>query len=283
MVKRMIVMLAVTVAIVAALGFVKFQADPDRDRAGRGVPAATRSGHDHGRAARKQWPATLSAIGTVAAVQGVTVSADLPGMVERDRVRLRASGARRRRARELDTRQEQAQLAAREAQRELARLNFDRMQGLARTRTSISQAEYDRATAEHKQAEARVGEIRATIERKTIRAPFSGVLGIRQVNLGQYLDGRRSGRAAAVARSDLRELRRAAAGRGPDADRARRSHHGRRRAATASSRAASPRSTRSSTGDAQRPGAGDARQSGRQAAARHVRSGAGRCWAQHAT
>ena len=53
----------------------------------------------------------------------------------------------------------------------------------------MSRAEYDRAAAEQKQAEARVGEIRATIERKTIRAPFSGVLGIRQVNLGQYLSG----------------------------------------------------------------------------------------------
>jgi membrane fusion protein (multidrug efflux system) len=53
----------------------------------------------------------------------------------------------------------------------------------------VSQAEDDRAAAEHKQAEARVGEIRATIERKKIRAPFSGMLGIRQVNLGQYLAG----------------------------------------------------------------------------------------------
>ena len=77
----------------------------------------------------------------------------------------------------------------------------------------ISQAEFDRAVAEQKQTDAQVGEIRATIERKTIRAPFSGILGIRQVNLGQYLDGRRSGRSAAVAPSDLCELRRAAAGR----------------------------------------------------------------------
>jgi len=51
----------------------------------------------------------------------------------------------------------------------------------------ISQAEFDRATADYQQTQARAGEIRAAIERKTIRAPFSGVLGIRQVNLGQYL------------------------------------------------------------------------------------------------
>ncbi len=53
----------------------------------------------------------------------------------------------------------------------------------------ISKAEFDRATAELQQTEAQLGEIKAVIERKTIRAPFSGVLGIRQVNLGQYLAG----------------------------------------------------------------------------------------------
>jgi membrane fusion protein (multidrug efflux system) len=51
-----------------------------------------------------------------------------------------------------------------------------------------SQAEFDSAAAEYTQAEARVGEIRATIDRKMIRAPFSGLLGIRQVDLGQYLN-----------------------------------------------------------------------------------------------
>jgi membrane fusion protein (multidrug efflux system) len=57
------------------------------------------------------------------------------------------------------------------------------------TSTSIVQAEFDRLSAEHKQAEARVGEIKAVMERKRIRAPFAGILGIRQVNLGQYLTG----------------------------------------------------------------------------------------------
>jgi membrane fusion protein (multidrug efflux system) len=86
----------------------------------------------------------------------------------------------------LDTRQEQALMAAAQAQRELTRVNFDRLQGLLSERV-ISRAEFDRATAENRQAEARVGEIRAAIDRKTIRAPFSGILGIRHVNLGQYL------------------------------------------------------------------------------------------------
>ena len=53
----------------------------------------------------------------------------------------------------------------------------------------VSKAEYDSASAEARQSDARVGEVSAAIERKTIRAPFAGVLGIRQVNKGQYLAG----------------------------------------------------------------------------------------------
>ena len=138
-------------------------------------------------AARQEtWPAAVTAIGTVTAVQGVTVSADSPGIVERISF---SSGGTVRAGQvlvKLDTRQEEAQLAAAVAQRDLAKLNLDRMRGL-RESGVIAQADYDRAVAEATQGEARVGEIRATIERKTIRAPFSGILGLRQVNLGQYL------------------------------------------------------------------------------------------------
>jgi membrane fusion protein (multidrug efflux system) len=87
---------------------------------------------------------------------------------------------------ELDTSQERAQLHALEAQRDLARLNYSRMDELAKEGV-ISRMDYDRATAEQKQRVANVAEVRAAIERKTIRAPFSGILGIRKVNLGQYL------------------------------------------------------------------------------------------------
>jgi membrane fusion protein (multidrug efflux system) len=136
----------------------------------------------------EQWPETIGAIGTVHAVRGVTVSADLPGVVESI---LFESGRAVREGEilvRLDTRQERAQLAAAEAQRDLAKINLDRTRGLVE-QGIIAQAELDRVTAEHRQGEARVGEIRATIERKQIRAPFDGVLGIRQVDLGQYLQG----------------------------------------------------------------------------------------------
>jgi membrane fusion protein (multidrug efflux system) len=187
MAKRMIVMLTVTVLFVAALGFVKFrqiQTAIGQAAAFQPPPEAVTTIV----ARQDPWPTTLSAIGTMAAVQGVTVSADLPGTVDR----IGFDSGKPVREGEvlalLDTRQEQAQLAAAESQRDLARLNFDRMQGLLNERV-ISRAEFDRATAEDRQAIARVAEIRAAIDRKTIRAPFSGVLGIRQVNLGQYLSG----------------------------------------------------------------------------------------------
>jgi membrane fusion protein, multidrug efflux system len=185
MAKRMILMLTVAVVFIAVLGFVKFQqfqAAASQAASFQPPPDAVTTVV----AKQEAWPATLSVIGTTAAVQGVTVSADLPGIVDRitfDSGRFVRDGEV---LVQLDTRQEQAQLAAAEAQRDLAALNFERMQGLIQD-GAISRAEYDLAAAEKKQTEARVGEIRATIDRKVIRAPFSGILGIRQVNLGQYL------------------------------------------------------------------------------------------------
>lgn len=134
------------------------------------------------------WPATLAAIGTVTAVQGVMVSADLPGIVEKVAFESGRSVRAGQILVKLDTRQEEAQLAAARSQLNLARLSLERMREL-RDSGVIALADYDRAAAEAQQGEARLNEIRATIERKTIRAPFSGVLGIRQVNLGQYLPG----------------------------------------------------------------------------------------------
>ena len=185
MLKRLLVTLAATILIVAALGFVKvrqIQTAIAQGAAFRLPPDAVTTIV----ASQEDWPSTLTAIGTVAAVHGVTVSADLPGVV--DRISFESGQSVREGAvlAVLDTRQERAQLAAVDAQRDLARINFERMQGLLRDRV-ISTAEFDRATADHRQAEARTGEIAATLARKTIRAPFSGVLGIRHVNLGQYL------------------------------------------------------------------------------------------------
>ena len=120
------------------------------------------------------------------AIHGVTVSADLPGTVAQISFDSGRSVQAGEVLAELDTRQERAQLAATEAQRDLAKINHARMQQLVNEGV-ISRQDYDKAMAEQKQTEANVAEIQATIARKTIRAPFAGVLGIRQANLGQYL------------------------------------------------------------------------------------------------
>jgi membrane fusion protein (multidrug efflux system) len=185
MVKRMILMLMLTGAIAAGLGFIKFrqiQAAIAQGAAYQPPPEAVTTII----ARQERWPDRLSAIGTMAAVQGVTVSADLPGIVDRITFESGKPVNTGDILVELDTRQEQAQLTAAKADRDLAKVNFERLEGLVNLR-AIARIDYDKAAAEQKRTEARVGEIRATIARKTIRAPFSGILGIRQVNLGQYL------------------------------------------------------------------------------------------------
>lgn len=136
----------------------------------------------------EMWRQGSKVIGSVAAVNGVSVSADLPGIVQEIHFRSGESVSRGAVLVRLDTRQERAQLAAAEAQRDLARVALERYRSLATSGVVAGHA-LDQAQAEFKSADARVGEIRATIERKTIRAPFAGVLGIRLVNVGQYLQG----------------------------------------------------------------------------------------------
>jgi membrane fusion protein, multidrug efflux system len=185
MAKRMILMLAIMAAVIAGLGFVKFRQIQTAVAQGASFqppPEAVTTVV----ANNETWPSTLNVIGTAMAIQGVTVSADLPGTVDRINFESGKPVQAGDVLIELDTRQERAQLAATEAQRDLAQITFGRTQELVKQGV-VPRTEYDTATAQQKATEAQVGEIRATIARKTIRAPFSGVLGIRQVNLGQYL------------------------------------------------------------------------------------------------
>ncbi len=185
MTKRMIVMLLTMATFLSVIGLVKYrqiQAAIAQNSAYQPPPESVTTII----ATQENWQPSLSAIGTVAAVHGVTVSADLPGIVERIAFDSGAKVEAGDMLVHLDSRQEQAQLAAAEAKRELARLNLERAQGLKQEGV-IAQADYDTAVSTLQQAEANVGEISATIDRKMIKAPFSGVLGIRSVNLGQYL------------------------------------------------------------------------------------------------
>lgn len=133
------------------------------------------------------WEASLTAIGSLDAVQGVTLTAEMTGKVVHiafeagNRV---SSGAL---LVQQDISVEQAQLRAAEALSELARINFERAKTLL-PNNAISQSDYDSSQAQLTEALAQVDNIRAMIAKKTIRAPFSGRLGIRQVNLGQIIN-----------------------------------------------------------------------------------------------
>jgi membrane fusion protein (multidrug efflux system) len=184
MAKRMILMLGVMATLLTALGFMKFKQIQTAVQASayQPPPEAVTSVV----AQAEVWPATTGVIGTMEAVHGVMVSSDLPGTVTKINFDSGKAVHEGDILVELDTREERAQLASLEAQRDLAKVNYARNEQLVKEGV-ISRLEYDQATAQQKQTEANVGQIRATIERKTIRAPFSGTLGIRKVNLGQYL------------------------------------------------------------------------------------------------
>jgi membrane fusion protein, multidrug efflux system len=184
MVKRMLIMLGVVALVIGTLAYVKTRQIRTAMAAGGFTPPPESVTTTV--AKQEKWPSTFKAIGTAVAIHGVTVSADLPGTVGKI---MFDSGKQVREGEvlvQLDTRQERAQLEAAEAAQELAKIRYGRTRDLL-NQGVISKQEFDQATAEQRQGDAKVTEIRATIARKTIRAPFSGTLGIRQANLGQYL------------------------------------------------------------------------------------------------
>jgi membrane fusion protein (multidrug efflux system) len=183
--KRMLIMFAAFTVFVVGVGLVKFfqiQAAIASGKSWAPPPEAVTTVV----ASQESWPTTLDAIGSVSAVHGVTLAADLPGVVRAIHFESGQSVTQGAVLVELDTRQEVAQLQAAQAQLDLAKINRDRAEKLL-ARQVISQTDFDQADATFKQDEAQVANVQATIDRKKIRAPFAGVTGIRQVNLGQYL------------------------------------------------------------------------------------------------
>lgn len=136
---------------------------------------------------QERWQDTLDAIGTIAAVQGVNVTPEIGGTVSEIAFESGAVVGKGDLLVRLDTSSEEAQLRAIEAQANLARVTAERMRTL-RADNTVSQSDLDTAEATLTQTLANADAIRATIDKKTIRAPFAGRLGIRQVNLGEYLD-----------------------------------------------------------------------------------------------
>lgn len=134
----------------------------------------------------QEWQPTRGAVGSLVAVRGVTLGAELAGTVRE--IAFESGSLVRRGAVlvRLDTSAEQAQLAAAEAEASLARLTLERARKL-REGEANAQSDLDTAAARAAQADATVANLRAVIAKKTIRAPFDGRIAIRQVELGQVV------------------------------------------------------------------------------------------------
>jgi membrane fusion protein (multidrug efflux system) len=177
--------LLIMAAIAGSLGYIKFAQFSAMGQAAENMqfPAfsvATDS------VETMEWQNSVNAIGSIVAVQGVTVTTESPGKVESINFE---SGAMIKAGDvmvELDITVETAQLNSAKATARLAEINLERTQKLFDSNT-ISRAELDSAIAASDESKAVVANIEAQIDRKTIKAPFDGKLGIRQVNLGQFL------------------------------------------------------------------------------------------------
>lgn len=184
--KRMLIMLGLAILFITGIGAVKVSqihaGMAQMTKLAPPPPAVTTAV-----AKRERWQPVLSAVGSLKAVNGVTVSTDLAGIVSQ--ISFQSGGPVKKGDLlvKLDGQQEEAQLRSAEARRDLAKLNLERQRELVKD-GAVSQSEFDSAETEYRRAVAAVDDAGALIARKTITAPFDGVLGIRQVDLGQYLN-----------------------------------------------------------------------------------------------
>ncbi len=183
--KRIIIAIIGLVLLVAALAGIKaLQIKAMIDQGKKMVPPPETVTATTAKTA--SWETALTAVGSLTAVQGVNMAAELAGKVVQIAFTPGASVKKGDLLIRQDTSSEEAQLPGAEAQATLAKSILDRDVKMLEKKI-ISQADYDTALANYRQALAQADNIRASIAKKTIRAPFSGRLGIRQVNLGQTL------------------------------------------------------------------------------------------------
>jgi membrane fusion protein (multidrug efflux system) len=184
--KNFIIVAVVILAIIGVLAGVKALQIRALVASGASfsMPPETISGTE---VKEETWESLIPAIGSVTAVQGVLLRAELAGTVSEIAFTSGANATKGSVLVQLDVTSELAQLRAAEAQSELARLNLERAKDL-RKQGVTSQSDLDTREAEFLQKGGDVEIAKATIAKKTIRAPFSGQLGIREVNLGQYVN-----------------------------------------------------------------------------------------------
>ncbi len=132
------------------------------------------------------WAPMLTAVGSIAPVQGATIGAELAGMVSEIGFESGRPVKKGDVLVKLDASAEQAQMRSAQADAELAKADFERGRDLTE-RKVISKAEMDTAAARFAQRKAAVDNMQSVIDKKEIRAPFDGIAGIREVNPGQMV------------------------------------------------------------------------------------------------
>ncbi|HEU4772307.1 MAG TPA: efflux RND transporter periplasmic adaptor subunit, partial [Candidatus Udaeobacter sp.] len=134
----------------------------------------------------EEWAPRLTAVGSVSAVQGAVVSAELAGVVSEINFENGAVAKKGEVLMKLDASQEEALLRSAEADAQLAKTDLERARDLA-IKKVVSGAEFDSAQSKFTRMNAVVDQMRSSIAKKSLVAPFDGQLGIRQVNVGQMI------------------------------------------------------------------------------------------------
>lgn len=134
----------------------------------------------------QEWETAVNAVGSLIAIQGTMIAAELAGKIERIAFEPGTIVRQGDLLVQQDIAAETAQLRAAEAAADLARITLGRSRKLVAEGT-IAQSDFDAAEAQYKQAAAQADNLRALIAKKIIRAPFAGLAGIRLVNAGQML------------------------------------------------------------------------------------------------
>ena len=138
-------------------------------------------------AANREWQPQLQAVGSLRAVNGATLSLEAAGVVDKIGFDSGQDVQAGQVLLQLRADDDIAKLASLQASAALAQVNYDRDLRQFRAQ-AVSQAVIDSDTYNLRNARAQVDEQQAIVDKKTLRAPFAGRLGIRQVDLGQYLN-----------------------------------------------------------------------------------------------
>ncbi|MFV3328878.1 efflux RND transporter periplasmic adaptor subunit [Pseudomonas sp. NY15372] len=182
--RRMLIMLAVVLLIVLALGGIKaFSIYQQVQMFSAPKPPVSVAA---ALAEQRQWQERLPAVGSLKAFQGVELSLEVAGTVKSLHFESGQQVKAGQLLLQLDHDQETALLGTAQADLGLAKVDFGRGSQLVGD-AAISRGEFDRLTAQYRRNQAVVDQLKASLAKKTISAPFSGTIGIRQVDVGDYL------------------------------------------------------------------------------------------------